>query len=298
RTADKLQATESSPKGSQFDPVWMEGFDRLSMEIAELKRLISRQPVFPAGNLLYLGNEQSEEFQKLIWQQEAGTVDWHRAHAVSTEFQRLIGNEVEESLALLLMKRVVEKLPAGEDVRDRLRLRLNRSIESMVEVSPINASHSASRSIFVGPTGVGKTTTIAKLAAHFSLLEKRKVQLITLDTFRIAAAEQLKTFGEIIGVPVRIVNSVSELKDALDQVPEEAPAFVDTTGLSHRKVGDFSELAGFLRESGSIEKHLVLSATTRESDLRDAIEAFQIFGPDKLIFTKIDESSGYGSILN
>ena len=176
---------------------------------------------------------------------------------------------------------------------------VNKVIADAIETCPIGQDRSdVTAAIFLGPTGVGKTTTIAKLAATFTLGEHKKVRLITLDTYRIAAADQLKTYGQIIGVPVQVVSSVAELKEALSTTGDTDRVLIDTTGHSPRRVSEFAELAKYLRERQEIEKHLVLSATTKSEDLREAVVGFECFAPDKFIFTKLDETSRYGGIAN
>ena len=130
------------------------------------------------------------------------------------------------------------------------------------------------------------------------MLNGRWVRLITLDTYRIAAPEQLRTYGEIIGVPVEVVSSVSELSEAMSTAAGMDRVLIDTTGHSPARVSQFAELAQYLSEKQEIEKHLVLSATTKSEDLREAVSGFECFAPDKLVFTKLDETSCYGGIVN
>ncbi len=151
---------------------------------------------------------------------------------------------------------------------------------------------------FLGPTGVGKTTTIAKLAANFSLLERKDVALITCDTYRIAAVEQLKTYGQIIGVPVDVVFSPQELKEAILRHAKRDVILIDTAGRSHRNVMQMSELKGFLQAARPDETFLVLSATTKYRDAMDIVKNYGFAGFDRLLFTKLDETSTYGIILN
>ncbi len=249
---------------------------QLSNEIGELKRLIAYRTPLSSPALLYFRNDILYE-----------------------EFQHLISQGVDENLAFSLMRVAARRLQPGNDSRRQLRSRLNQTVVRMVRTAPIEKSTSAPKAaIFLGPTGVGKTTTLAKLAAVFALGEQQRVRLITLDTYRIAAAEQLKVYGEIIGVPVHVTASVSGLIDAIGKCRDADRILVDTTGLGPRRVSDCEELASFLRNTDQLEKHLVLSMTTKSEDLRETIRSFEAFRPDKLVFTKLDETSSLGPVLN
>ncbi len=149
----------------------------------------------------------------------------------------------------------------------------------------------------IGPTGVGKTTTIGKLAAGFSIVDKRKVALITADTYRVAAVEQLKTFGEIIGVPVDVVMTPSGLKEAIQQHWDKELIFIDTAGRSPHHDLHMSELRAFLEKAEPELTMLVMSAATQGPDLAKIYERFEPF-TTHLIFTKLDETVSGGTILN
>ncbi len=122
--------------------------------------------------------------------------------------------------------------------------------------------------------------------------------MVTFDTYRIAAAEQLKTYGEIIGTPVKVLFSIDELDREIASAGGDELLLIDTTGHSHRKVAEHYELSSYVRSDERIEKHLVLSCTTREADLREIVACFGVFGPDRILFTKLDEASSFGVILN
>jgi flagellar biosynthesis protein FlhF len=149
----------------------------------------------------------------------------------------------------------------------------------------------------VGPTGVGKTTTIGKLAAGFSIVDKRRVALITADTYRVAAVEQLKTFGEIIGVPVEVVMTPSGLKEAIERHADKELIFIDTAGRSPHHELHMSELKAFLDKSQPDLTLLVMSAATHSSDQAKIFERFEPL-TTHLIFTKLDETVNGGAILN
>ncbi|SHH66119.1 flagellar biosynthesis protein FlhF [Desulfosporosinus lacus] len=149
----------------------------------------------------------------------------------------------------------------------------------------------------IGPTGVGKTTTIGKLAAGFSIVDKRKVALITADTYRVAAVEQLKTFGEIIGVPVEVVMTPTGLSEALLLHADKELIFIDTAGRSPHHDVHMHELRAFLDKAQPDFTMLVMSATTQSADQQQIYKRFEDL-TTHLIFTKLDETGSAGSILN
>ncbi|NOU93415.1 flagellar biosynthesis protein FlhF [Paenibacillus sp. LMG 31456] len=151
---------------------------------------------------------------------------------------------------------------------------------------------------FVGPTGVGKTTTIAKLAAEQVLKYNRKVGFITSDTYRIAAIEQLKTYATILNVPLEVVFSPQDLSKAYEQLKDCDLIFMDTAGRNYRNEMYVSELNSLLRSQGKSETFLVLSLTTKYKDMKAITDNFTKFKLDKVLFTKMDETDSFGSVVN
>ena len=152
--------------------------------------------------------------------------------------------------------------------------------------------------IFLGPTGVGKTTTAAKIASEQLLRYKRKVAMITIDTFRIAAVEQLRTYAKIINVPLSIVSDKADLDRAIASYSDYDVIIIDTGGCSQRDESQMFELRELFDERGRLHNVLVLSSTTKDSDLNEITRRFGVVPIDSVIFTKLDESSSYGSIFN
>jgi len=154
---------------------------------------------------------------------------------------------------------------------------------------------------FVGPTGVGKTTTIAKIASKFSVEEGRKVALLTADTYRIAAAEQLRTYANILEVPFRVIYSTEEVEQALRDFKDYDFILVDTAGHSHQNEPQKETMNGFLHSADGLaekEVFLVLSATTKYRDLISIADTYSAITDYKLIFTKLDETTTLGNLLN
>ena len=150
----------------------------------------------------------------------------------------------------------------------------------------------------IGPTGVGKTTTLAKIAAHYLSQFGGKIGLVTIDTYRIAAVEQIKVYGEIMRLPVEVVIKPQELEQALDKFRDFDLVLIDTAGRSPRNGIDLQELAGFLKPELGIENNLLLSATTRERELEEIIKRFSLLPISNFIFSKIDECDQLGVLLN
>ncbi|MCB2214719.1 MAG: flagellar biosynthesis protein FlhF [Desulfobulbaceae bacterium] len=177
---------------------------------------------------------------------------------------------------------------------------LRDTIGGLIDVQPpaFTSAEGQQRIALVGPTGVGKTTTLAKIAAACLSVWSPSIALITIDTYRIAAVEQLKVYGEIMRLPVEVVISPAQLDAALERHADSDLILVDTAGRSPRDSVCIEELASFLTAERGFEKHLVLSAVTREKELLDTIEQFGRLGIDRTIFTKLDECRTLGVLLN
>ena len=150
----------------------------------------------------------------------------------------------------------------------------------------------------VGPTGVGKTTTIAKLAATFKLKQKKNVGLITLDTYRIAAVDQLRTYANIIGIPLHVVTGSDELRNALRKCAGCDVILIDTAGRSQRDDPRLKELRSLIDIADPHEVHLVLSSTCAQPVLMEIVDRFSDVRADRIIFTKLDEAVSFGVLLN
>jgi flagellar biosynthesis protein FlhF len=217
-------------------------------------------------------------------------------------YQCLISHEVEEKLAKKLVKNCLEKTPPAklEDsnfIREHLIENISRILK---KPKPITLSKKRKQQVFVlvGPTGVGKTTTIAKLAANFAINDQKKIAFITSDTYRIAAVEQLKTVGDIIGVPVEVVFTPQSMKNSILNHSDKDLIFIDTAGRSHKNTLQINELKGFINAAEPDEVFLVLSATTKYKDMLEVVANFEKVNFSRIIFTKLDETSTYGPILN
>ncbi len=163
------------------------------------------------------------------------------------------------------------------------------------------ASNGIKMVFFIGPTGVGKTTTIAKIASKFKVDEKKKVALLTADTYRIAAAEQLRTYANILEVPFRVIYTVEELEKAMEDFRDYDYILVDTAGHSHQngtQKDNMSNLIHSVDDKVEKEVYLVVSATTKYRDLVSIADSYKEMADYKLIFTKLDETTTLGNLLN
>ena len=151
---------------------------------------------------------------------------------------------------------------------------------------------------FVGPTGVGKTTTLAKVAAQFLMRFNKKIALITLDTYRIGAIEQLKTYARILRLPFEIAADTETLKEVIDRHQDRDLLLIDTAGRNPHRRDQLEEMKGILNADPRIENHLVLSATTKDADLAAIVQQFSVLPIRSYVFTKIDETEECTSLFN
>ncbi len=238
--------------------------------------------------------------------EEAKISDSHRLDppadqlAASRTYQWLLSKEINSSLASRLLEDACSALPP-EDRADTtvLQQAVVAAARKLVSVPSRGGDMPAKRIVFfVGPTGVGKTTSIAKLAAHLALKQRRRIVLITLDGYRIGAVEQLRTYAGFMGVPFRFVQSPSELRQVIDENSRRDYILIDTIGHGPRDPEVLRDLGLSLAMCGDVEGHLVVSATTKPGDIPEIMARFDCCAPDHLLFTKLDETRNLGPILN
>jgi flagellar biosynthesis protein FlhF len=216
-------------------------------------------------------------------------------------YARLVEADVPEALARRLLRDVALRLEADElDRPEAVRSALREAIEEAVAIAPPIAAVPGVRRVvaLVGPTGVGKTTTVAKLAAGLKLERGLNPGLVTVDTYRIAAVEQLRTYADILGLPLAVANEPREMRGALESLGPVDLVLIDTAGRSPRDEVKIRELTEFLTAARPDEVHLVLSATSSGRALRSALDRFSATRASRLILTKLDEAEQVGGVLS
>ena len=204
----------------------------------------------------------------------------------------------EQEVDPQVISHLLEDLGAGNGLG--LLPRFSIRLKKMIQIAqPLDLTPGTPRVwALVGPTGVGKTTTLAKLAAHFGLRQGVRVALVSVDTYRMAAAEQLKVYAGIMGVPFFTAGGSAELEQVLARLEGVDLVLVDTEGRAPGDGDSLAELRATLGELPGLACHLLLAAPTRDRDQRATVEAFADFQPQSLIFTKLDETTTFGPILN
>lgn len=224
-------------------------------------------------------------------------------------YLRLIENEVAQEVADEITGAIRDELTPAELQDDGVvRTAVLRHLESLIPVADGEAGGftGAERPAdgrpltiaLIGPTGVGKTTTIAKLAAAYRLRHRKRVGLITSDTYRIAAVDQLRTYANIIGVPLRVAGDPAEMAAACAELADADVLLIDTAGRSPSDAHRLGELRAFLTAARPHQTHLVLASNAGERSLDRTVERFAPLGPNLVIFTKLDEAANLGVLVN
>jgi flagellar biosynthesis protein FlhF len=265
RNFENVVTLRQSPKKTILD---------IKEDVLELRELL--RPPFAAGKKTNIGKFPGQ---------------WDKI------FSRLIASGVEADIARQFIAAICDTGEASEHNVDK---RLSDELRHFFPVSgPLKLKETGPLiCAFVGPTGVGKTTTLAKLSAHYRINKNKSISILTADTYRIAAIEQIRTFAEIMDIRLQVVFSPDEVPDALAQCRHDDIVFVDTAGRSRLHSDHMNELRTFLDVMHPDEVHLVLSATTKDTDLADTIERYRQLGANRVLFTKFDETGMLGNVFN
>jgi len=212
----------------------------------------------------------------------------------------LVSRDIREELANKIMNKVDQRISIHSNSDLTVLNAIKMVIKDILD-KPITIKSNYNEQkvfMFVGPTGVGKTTTLAKLAAKLSLRESKKVGLITSDTYRIAAVEQLRTYSDILGIPLSVIYEPVELKDAIDSFDDKDYILIDTAGRNYKDNTLQEELRGMIKHIREPEIFLVLSLVADYKNLINVINSHDFIKNYKIIFTKFDEAVTFGNILN
>jgi flagellar biosynthesis protein FlhF len=248
---------------------------KIQEELSELKMMVNRlmnRDFIPSD----IRNRERKELQKWRLQLQRQEVLEELIDEFMTEIQESLFGEIQ----------LTEEI-TGLILRKKMRKRLKTAPEKGAQIQ-----------VFVGPTGVGKTTTLAKLAARYALYQGERVGIITIDHYRIGAVEQLRTYADITGLPLEVVMTPRELQHALDKLSGCQRILIDTAGRSTLNLVHIQELANYLGNLPPAEIFMVISATTKAQDLKLISENFRCMNYNRLIFTKLDETNTYGVLLN
>jgi len=257
--------------------------DDLKTDIKEVKKLLSE---------LYLDTK--------VRQSKKNEIDASMPLPLKKYYDRLYEMEIDPDIIDMLINNVKNSI-SDADLNDSAILyeTLKKEIVSFVnDTEPILLPNKNNIVAFVGPTGVGKTTTIAKLATHFSLYKNKKVALLTADTFRVGAIEQLQHYGDLLEIPVHVIHRQEDVKEILAELKDYDLLLVDTMGFNPNDRMKIKRLKGLLDALNPDDVYVVISAATKNRDLIDILNNYRELSYNKIIITKFDETKSYGVILN
>jgi flagellar biosynthesis protein FlhF len=255
--------------------------DRLSSEVAELKR-------------------ELEGMRRVLTRTAYGPQQWSSAPPeIPDALAALTAAEVSPEVAREIVQAAATRgtLPHSASGFQQA---LIGEIATRFTVEPVLGTHPNGPHIvaLVGPPGSGKTTTLVKLAVTYGLAARRPVLLLSIDTYRVAAAEQLRSYAAILGLGFQVLETAGALAQAIEENRGKELILIDTPGLSHGEIEDAAGFTQFLSTRDDIDKHLVLPASMKSADLHRMVDAFEILRPRRLLFTKLDETTSFGPILN
>jgi flagellar biosynthesis protein FlhF len=256
------------------------GTRRLAGEVSDLKQMLS--------SLLAQANPSGSP--------AGGLLGDLQATLLAQDVEPDIAEELIESLRMdLTGRQQCDATLLRQELCDRITARI-RTVDPSEHAE--NDSRECKVVVLIGPTGVGKTTTIAKLAANYKLRQGLRVGMITIDTYRVAAVDQLQTYAEIVEVPLRTVLSPPELRQAVYALRGMDVVLIDTTGRSQNDLLRLSQLRSFIDAADADEVHVVVSAAANPRCIQGILERFSPLGANRLLVTKLDEAATYGAILN
>ncbi len=291
READKPKAAEVG-KDPKEDTSGEDSSKAISEKLDSIHSLIEKQ----------IKGEQGESAESGKEEKGGNKEDDEISKFLSLIADTLRDNEVEEKYVNSIVEEARHLRKPGVSIDYMLSGIYQRLILKFGEASTIEKNSPESEAIlFLGPTGVGKTTTIAKIASRLVVQDKKRIALVTTDTYRVKAAEQLRTYADILNVPFRIVYVEDDMKSALKEFKNFDFVLVDTAGHSPKndeQMGNQKQFIDLTKEAMKINVFLVLSVTTKYRDLKNIADTYSRFTDYRLIFTKLDETTTLGNMLN
>ena len=252
----------------------------ISDELVELKKIIKE---FPA-NKPFIYN---------------GSYDNTLPEILKPYYNRMVNNGISPKISLNLLKDINEQINLNEKDKNTIEKIIKYNLlEVLGNPKPITIDEGQKVIFFVGATGVGKTTSLAKIAANLVMQQKYKIGLITADTYRIAAVDQLKIYSDILELPLQIAYNKEDMFKAYDLYKDKDIIFVDTAGRNHNDIEQVEELKSIVNTIDNKEIYLLLNATTDFKVLKTLLKRYEFLENFKIIITKIDEAENYGNILN
>jgi flagellar biosynthesis protein FlhF len=287
---DAPEAPDAAPAIATTDAVPVERRpDRLSLEVSELKR-------------------ELEGMRRTLAQSAFSAPGWTSGSGdAAAAYTALTASEVEPQLAREIVENAEQA--ARERASGRTSSRLDPAVLEQALMSEMESRFSAQAGLgradvtpriaaLVGPPGSGKTTTLVKLAVNYGLASRRPALLLSTDTYRIAAAEQLRSFAAILGIGFQLVETLTGLAQAIEENRGKGLILIDTPGFGCGDLDAAAELARLVAGRPDVDTQLVLPASMKAADLSRMVDAYRIFAPRRLLFTKLDETGSFGPILN
>lgn len=301
-TKKKVEVVAAADSEPEVEPIRRKpDFARLEPRLEQGRRAYAENPPAKEDQLLKEIRQMKEMMQRIAAASPAWVGSENEAvmPAVFRPFyDALRQRDVRDELAADIIKQAAGRMD-GDVTEDQAKEAVKEVIASMLLRLPVELIRPESRIVyFVGPTGVGKTTTIAKIAADLKLRQKKEIALVTSDTYRIAAVEQLRTYASILDVPLEVVFTPMELGKTIERMTDKDVILMDTAGRNFRSEMAVSELHSLFRAEEKKDLFLVLSLSMKYSDMKKVAENFHALGLEKVLFTKADETDTLGSIVN
>jgi flagellar biosynthesis protein FlhF len=276
-----MPASTDSSRDEDFtsipQPFRAPNLDKLSQEVSELKRYMERMAL-------------------TISKSSAGFANLRSKPELAEAFARLTANEVDPMIA----HDIITSIGEGARQDSNVEALLGKALDRIFSVDPSLGRTGSSRAIvaLAGPPGAGKTTCLVKLAALYGLATRKPAQILTLDTIRVAAADQLRSYAAILGIGFQVIETTSGLAQALEEHRNKDLILIDTPGFGRNEMENAQDIARYLGSHPDIETHLVLPISAKPADLKRTVNQYEVFRPAKLLFTRTDETNTYGSMLN